>query len=226
MKKKDFRNFNELLEQHAGLSFQKQTNFGKVIGNSDWEFDIDAGTITFGDLSFPIQVIGTLAFSDNSWLWAWANKQSNIPENLLIQANKLREIGEQKNIPELKNGNFYVDKNFEHKIGMIAGGVFSTKAYYCANYGQGTLVVTIDDSRIPEIDLKNIENILVVFDNLIQTIELNHKEALKNYLIDCEFLLEIHKKRILGQRNNRVIRADFDKLNRLTGLRLLAEDKV
>ncbi|MFC4220372.1 DUF6882 domain-containing protein [Flagellimonas marina] len=218
VEKSDFDNFQDLVEQNAGLSFEKQMIFGDVIGSSAWKLDMGKGNISFGNLEFPIQIIGSLAFDNNSWMWGWANTQSGIPENLLKQSNQLKQIGENKNIQELVDGHYNVEEGFEHKIGMLACGLFKAKSYYCANYGQGTLVVTIDDNNIPEIDKNRLEKVMTNFPQLICGIDLNHKNAFQNYLIDRDFELCISKNKIEGLKNNKIVVAEFDELNRLKSL--------
>lgn len=217
--KTDFNNFQDLSEQNVGLSFEKQMVFGDLIGSRAWQLDMSKGIISFGDLEFPIQIIGSLSFSSNSWMWGWANTQSGMPENLLIQSNQLKEIGEQKNIQELNKGHFIVDQGFEHRIGMVACGLFNTSSYYCANYGQGTLVVTINDDRVPKIDNDKIEQILTIFPQLISSIEVDHRNAFLNYLIDRNFEVNQSKSQIEGLKNRKLIVADFDDMNRLTSLK-------
>jgi hypothetical protein len=218
VQKADYRNLEDLIEQNAGLSFEKQLIFGDVIGSNAWELDMGKGKIMFGTLEFPIQIIGSLAFNNSSWMWGWANTQSGMPENLLIQSNELKEIGEKKNIKELTEGSFNVEEGFEHKIGMMACGLFNSKSYYCANYGQGTLVVTIDDNKIPKIDKNRFEKIMTSFPQLISGTTLNHKNAFKNYLLDRDFKLSITENSVEGLKNDKVIIGEFDELNRLKSL--------
>ena len=216
--KTDYTSLEELIEQHAGLSFEKQLVFGDVIGSNAWELDMGKGNIIFGDLDFPIQIIGSLSFNDSSWMWGWANAKSGMPENLLVQSNQLKEIGQDKGIKELTDGHFNVEEGFEHKIGMMACGLFNSKSYYCANYGQGTLVVTIEDDKIPEIDKSRIEKVLTNFPQLISAVDLNHKNTFKNYLIDRDFELNISDNKIEGMKNGKVLTAEFDELDRLKSL--------
>lgn len=211
--------FQELLEQNAGLAFEKQMIFGELVGSSGWKLDMGKGSISFEDLEFPIQIIGSLSFSSNSWMWGWANTQSGMPDNLLIQSKQLKEIGEQKNIQELIEGQFNVDEGFEHKMGMVACGLFNSNSYYCANYGQGTLVVTIDDHRIPVVDNDKMEKVLTIFPQLINSVDLDHRNAFVNYLIDRKFELNQSKNHIEGLKNDKLIVAEFDGMNRLTSLK-------
>ena len=216
--KSDFNTFLELLDQNAALSLEKQFIFGDIIESKPWQLDMSLGTISFEELTFPIQIIGSLSFNNNSWMWGWANTQSGIPENLLTQSNQLKNIGTDKNIVELTDAHFQVAEGFEHKIGMIACGLFNSKSYYCANYGQGTLVVTIDSDLIPEIDTNKAEKILTHFPQVISSIDVNHKDAFINYLIDKEFQIAITPNTVQAMKNESTITADFDALGRLTSL--------
>ncbi len=219
LSKPDFNSFSDLLEQNGVLSFEKQLNFGEVIGSSSWQFDMDKGEISFGgDLIFPVQIIGSISFSDNSWMWGWANKQSGMPEQLLVQSNKLKEIGERKNIDELKNPHFNVDGRFDHQMGMIACGIFESNCYYSANYGKGSLICTIDSPKIPNLK-KDFIKILSIFSQFVAGFEISHKEAFKNYLIDKEYLIKVYNDVISGLNDQTIIRAEFDDLGRMKNIK-------
>ncbi len=62
--KKDFKNFKDLVDQHAGLSFEKQENFNEITGGMAWNIDLNSATLSFGNLNFPIEIIGSLSFND------------------------------------------------------------------------------------------------------------------------------------------------------------------
>ena len=221
LSKSDFNTFTALLEQNAVLSYEKQLNFGEFIGSNPWEFDMDKGEIYFGTkLAFPVQIIGSISFADSSWMWGWANKQSGIPEHLLVLANKLKEIGEQKNIEELTNPHFKINSRFDHEIGMIATGLFKTKCYYSANYGKGSLVCTIDSPKIPNLKNDNIK-VISTFSQFITEFEIAHKESFKNYLIDKDYLIKADEKSISGLKDNAILKAEFDKQGRLVNIKNL-----
>ncbi|MFD0861476.1 DUF6882 domain-containing protein [Sungkyunkwania multivorans] len=218
MKKTDFNNFEDLLNQHAGYSFEKQLNFNELTGNVAWNIDLNTGMLSFGTLQFPMQVIGSLSFNDYSWMWGWANTKSGIPENLLDGSSKLKALGEKKELEELKKGHFMATEGFEHKMGLVASGLLDADAYFCANYGQGTMVVTVKSDSIPEIDDNNVERVLTTFPQLISGIDLNHQESFKNYLIDRGFKLKLTDRKIEGVKNGKLLIAEFDELSRLIKL--------
>ena len=211
--------FDRLVERHAGLSFEKQHLLAEVIGSGPWQLDMADGEISFGELRLPIQIIGSLAFDANSWMWAWANTASRMPEPLLANARELRRRGEALGIPELTTPTFEATPQLEHRIGLLACGAFGASSYYSANYGKGTLVVTVDSSHVPAVDPARVERILTTFPQLISAVPLDHRNALINYLLDRDFALDVQPSRVEGLRDGQPISAEFDDAGRLTALR-------
>lgn len=216
--KSDAVDFQDLFEQNAGLSFEKQMIFADTIGSNGWQFDMDKGTIAFGELEFPVQVIGSFAYGSSSWMWEWANTQNDTPENLLTLSRKLKQLGDKQHIYELSEKRFNTEPGIEHKIGMLVCGLFDAKAYYCADYGQGVMVITIDDERIAKVDKDKLEKVPALIPQLISAMDLNHKNMIKNYLIDRDFKLKISENKIEGLRNNKILTAEFDEMSRLISL--------
>ncbi|MEM7558627.1 MAG: DUF6882 domain-containing protein, partial [Planctomycetota bacterium] len=133
-------NFTPLLSKHIGSAFAKQLAFADFLGDRNWGVKISEGAATFGDdLSFPIQLLGTEADADESWLWAWANEQSNLPANLLIACNELRRNGSENGIRELTERSFSQSVANGHQISMIASGLNANCCYYRGPYDGGTL---------------------------------------------------------------------------------------
>ena len=93
-----YKSEQELLEAFAGIAFQKQHNLAEIIGNNDWNADLTSGIVTFGDFEAPIQILGTYSYESETWLWAWANTQSELSAEITQQANALKIFGEKQNI--------------------------------------------------------------------------------------------------------------------------------
>lgn len=217
--KKQAENFKELLEQHAALSFEKQILFGELVGSNPWQFDMRNGEISFGpSLVFKVQIMGSIAFSEGSWMWGWANSKSGIPPSLLNQSYLLQSYGENHEISKLTEPDYLVEGRFDHQIGMIACGILGAGAYYSANYGKGSLVVTITDPRLSSDGSKDLHRIPGFFTQLVSQVEIDHREAFKNYLIDKQLLVDENATHIFGMKDNFMIKAEFDSLNRLTDL--------
>lgn len=220
--KPEAHSLDELMALHGVFSLEKQFAFGEIIRDHNWQFDMQKGSIAFGPAGeFPVQLIGTLSFNDNSWLWGWANEKSGIPAPLLQEGHALREIGESRDIAHLKEPHFEVPEGFEHIIGSIACGVSGADAYYSANYGKGTLVVTVQHGQfaLQEDPQLRIAKMLTTFPRYITMFESDHRLALLSYLIDSGCLIhEASDTELRGLLGDRVITGTFDERGRLANL--------
>jgi len=213
------KTLEELLERYGGIAFDKQLDFADVIGNNNWNVDMPKGQLAFGaELSFPIQVLGTISYSSESWLWAWANTQSGLPENIIKESLVLKKYGEVNEIDILRDSSFDFGKDDLHLIGIIASGMFNSTAYYIADYGQGAMVVTLKSVKIDNARKDNHNRILTVFPQLISQFDMNHKLALTNYLQAKGYSTNEQQNKLIGTKGTNTITAEFDETDRLTKL--------
>jgi hypothetical protein len=212
----------ELLERFGGIALDRQLNFGEIIGTNGWNVDMGKEEISFGpSLAFPMQALGTISHSSQSWLWAWANTKSGLSESVIKQSLQLKKYGEDNGIELLKNSTFDFTKDDLHLIGIIASGMFNSSAYYIADYGQGAMVVTIISDKVDKAFNDNPLShlrILTVFPQLISQFEMNHKLALTHYLTVKGYDISEDGNKITGTRNGNSIVGQFDELSRLTSL--------
>lgn len=212
-------NYDTLLEKHAGIAFEKQYNLSDVIGDRDWQIDMSTGLISFGgDYAFPMQILGSYAFDSGTWLWAWANEASGIPENLLGEANQLKRLGEDYNIEFLTKPQYKIEPTDVHALGLIASGEFGSSAYYAGNYGSGILLVTLKSEEIDNVQYNEQARILSVFPQVINTFSVNHKRSLKNYLEAKGYSFVEKDNRSEAQKADNTINAEFDDSGRLLKL--------
>jgi hypothetical protein len=209
----------ELMEHYGALSFEKQLEFGEIIRTNQWNVDMNKGEISFGpDLTFPIQVLGTFSHSSETWLWAWANTQSGLPQNLLQQALQLKNYGEEHEIDLLRNSEFDATNQDLHLIGLIASGMFNASSYYIADYGQGAMVVTIKSAKIERLRRENHQQILTIFSQFISQYDMNHKPALTNYLTLKGYAVSSSEYAFTATKKGNTITAKFDTSGRLAKL--------
>ncbi len=209
----------ELLESYAAIAYDKQTDFSGVIGTNNWNIDMKLGTISFGEgLEFPIQVLGTISYSSQTWLWAWANTESGLSENIIQQALALKKYGEESQIDLLKNASFNFSKEELHIIGMIASGMFGSSGYYIADYGQGAMVVTIKSEIIDAVKTENHLRVLTVFPQIISMYEMNHKQALLSYLTAKEYVISNEDNSLTARKGTQTIQASFNESSNLISL--------
>lgn len=212
-------NYDTLLEQYAGVAFEKQRSLAEVVGDNGWQVDMDKGTISFGSkLSFPIQILGTYSYESETWLWAWANEDSNLPENLLVEANELREFGEKYNIEFLTMDEFTMENTDVHSIGLIASGKFGSSAYYAGDFGSGIILLTLNSKEVDAVQYDEQGRILTVFPEIVNVFAVNHRRALKNYLEAKGYGTTEGEGSLSGKKGDNVIEASFDEKGRLTSM--------
>lgn len=210
----------ELLERYAALAYDKQNDLYEVIGDNAWNADLNVGTISFGpELDFPIQILGTFSHSSETWLWAWANAQSDLPAGLLSQAEQLRAYGEQHGIELFTASEFDATDRDLHTIGIIAAGMFGASAYYLANYGQGTMVVTLKSARLDQMPRNDFARIPSAFPQVISAFELHHRPAFIHYLTQKGYSVTETADTVSATVDFGTLTATFDHLGRLANLK-------
>ncbi len=104
-----------------------------------------------------------------------------------------------------------------HMLGLIALGMFNSKGYYIADYGSGAMLVTLFGDDLDKHD--NPYGVLTTFPQLISQFDLNHKSALKHYLLAKGYSLSSSDANsIIGTQEQETIHAEFDGQGRLMKL--------
>jgi Family of unknown function (DUF6882) len=170
------------LENYGLLSLEKQDKLADVIGEHTYEIDLDDGTIRFDSAEFPFQVLGTESDNTLTWLWAWAEEQTEIQENLITTSRTLRDWGEKEDLPELFTPSVDLGLVDGLAFALIASEVCKASCFYHDVYEGGSLFILLFDNRIDSQPSCNLTRLSKQFLNLISLYELNHKNALLSYL--------------------------------------------
>jgi Family of unknown function (DUF6882) len=135
MNARQFSKFrHEAVHELMGLNDRAEREF-KISSWPSWNYDFDAGTLTFSKdgvarVVASIQVVGTTSESSSTWLWSWAN--SNLPSNVTEAIKKVRSFGEAENITELVKPSAPDAEHLGWEMTAIAAKVIgSTGAYRC-----------------------------------------------------------------------------------------------
>ena len=87
-------NFLELMESSAGGALARQLALGDYLGAHEWEVNTQTGRVDFGKKRVhPIQILGSENQRDGTWMWAWANTASGLPEPVVELSTRLRDHG-------------------------------------------------------------------------------------------------------------------------------------
>lgn len=220
------RDLDGLFEDHVASSYEKQEHLAQVIGEHAWEFEMASGTLTFkqreASLETGVQLLGTQSFLTNTWLWAWGNEESEIPEDLLGAADHLREVGERDGIRSLIEPELSIDENDGHRLAMIACGMLQLPGYYRGPYGDGAAFFLIQEAEwaIEQVQRPALR-VATVFPQVLTAFEINdHARALRGHLRyhDAEIAEERRERVAARFPHGEVLLALFDAYGRLKEL--------
>ncbi len=207
---------DEVFNQHAGSSFEKQINCQEILGDKSWDFNLMEGKLTFeGDLELPIQILGTYSPKQKSWMWGWANTRSGIPEKLLLIANDLRKFGELNTIDDFTSPSINNENDPGHYYAMIASGLFGASCYYPIDFNGIKIYILTNSELLTKKEDTPTPVVITTFTQLISAMNIAHKESLRFYLEDKGFSVEASGNNLIGKKNSEEIFALFDLKGRL-----------
>jgi hypothetical protein len=171
------------LEQYALLALEKQDKLAFLLEDLAYELDLEAGKVCFNDgHEFSFQVLGTESDNTFTWLWAWAEEQTEVvPENLLKAARQLREWGVHAGIREFTSPAVDLDRADGHVLSLIATELCRASCFFRDIYEGGAAFVLLFDKEIdaqPSFDLARLSR---RFLELISRHEFDHRNALRSY---------------------------------------------
>ncbi len=174
--------FQKYLERYALLSLEKQDKLGSLIGEHLHELDLDAGTIRFDQFQFPMQVIGTESDNTLTWLWAWADEQTELPASLMQSAIQLRTWGAGEGIPEFTIPSVDLNTADGTAISMVASEVTKASCFYRDSYEGGSVFLLLFDRTIDSQPSFDRVRLLRALSDLLSRNDLNHRNTLLSYL--------------------------------------------
>lgn len=220
------KNFQQLLSEHVCLSILKQQAMSSLLGEHSWNVDVTKGEVDFGEGKvFPIQIIGTESEKDGTWLWAWANTQSNLPQNLLMEVNKLRSYGEENQIINLTESEIPLSEQLGHEIGMIASGFCNADAYYHGGIDSGAIVFLIYKTDLPKTFELQPQQIVMTIASVLQNFEVEHRTMVSSFLKQLGYETEETDKSIAGKLSDGMnLVVGFDDLGRIINIEIKQSD--
>ena len=210
-----------LFSYHALVSFDKQLHLANLVGDFDWQFDLQSGVLSFADhFHWSAQVLGTESDVSGTWLWSWANEQSGISECLIESSRVLKAFGERHKIPELTEPEVSVKRIDSHMLSLISSGICRANAYYRGPFDGGAAFLLIQDELFPHNAEPPLARIATVCPQAISTLGIpNQRLAFLSFLAFHEIQCEIRGNVVTVEEQRKPkLFAEFDEQNRLTKL--------
>ncbi len=204
------------LEQYGLISLEKQEKLIRVVGEHEKELDYDEGLIRFNGIECTFQVLGTESDNTITWLWAWAEEQTETPDHLLRASLQMREWGRKTGLSEFTMPSVDLVKADGHVLSVISSAVCDASCYYHDPYEGGGLFILVFGKQIdqgPSFDIKSLSR---QFAYLISLHDLNHRNALLSYIHGKGLPLNEEATMVTAElESGETLKAEFDKEGRL-----------
>ncbi|MEY8860834.1 DUF6882 domain-containing protein [Tenacibaculum singaporense] len=208
----------QLHNQYVALAFEKQDNLADIVEDLPWTCDMLQGTVTYGDLTFKMQVLGTYSHNEKSWLWAWANKQSGIPEQFLEASLQMKALGERQGIEDLLSSKIETEHDPGHYFSFVATGVNQASCYAPLPFKGLTVYVLLYTDIVDEKEINIPALICSHFSKTTTRMDFEHKHALFCYLVQKGYEVEVSGNNIVAKKGEDQILGIFDLKGRLLKL--------
>ncbi|BCJ40964.1 hypothetical protein GCM10010168_47370 [Actinoplanes ianthinogenes] len=208
--------FSDLFTQHVATAHARQLALADLIGERDWDLDLTAGQVAFGDdLRFPIQLLGTESHLDGTWLWAWANTQSGLPPQLLALSNWMREFGTRQGVAELTDATFPLERADGHRLALVASGL-TGRCYYRGPYEGGAVFFHLEG--VPDQPVAP-ERAFTVVNQVLMAYPVDHRAMVTAFLTQQGWRVSSENGLVTGAHSSgSEMRVEFDQLGRISNL--------
>ena len=192
--------FLELMESSAGCGLARQLALGEYLGSHEWELNTQEGRVSFGrKRTHAIQILGTENTTDNTWMWAWANSASGLPESVTEYSGHLRDHGTTEGIPELCKARFRMDQLDGHAIALACSGLVGRLPYYRGPYDGGAVFFYVLDAPAQVAAAVDVARATHVIQQLVSGFDLHHERAVAAFLVGEGLYVEANEAGLLAR---------------------------
>lgn len=143
--------FKTVLSKYGALALDRQENLSELIGDKVGDLNIEKGELSFGDITFKVQILGFFMQDSSQWSWAWDNEEI-FTKDLIEVALELKAIGDEFEINEFTSPRLNATYDDCHTLAMAATAILNMDAYYAVSEDGLDIFVTVKSDLIKEND--------------------------------------------------------------------------
>ena len=170
--------FKVILSKYGALALDKQDNLSRLIGENVGDLDMEKGTITFGDIKMPVQILGFYSQDLNQWSWAWDSEEI-FGENLIKASKQIKVVGDEFDIIEFSSPILQTDFDACHSLAMVATAFLNYDAYYVVSEEDIDIFVAVESEDIEEVN--TVKKFRDIFYNFQKNYRIHSKIAFEAY---------------------------------------------
>lgn len=176
----------DLVDRAVILSAEHQAHFADLGGESAWDADLEAGTLTFHSeipLVCGAHFLGTAAPATQSWLWGWHNV-NHFPAGVVAAAEHVRQRGVTGGIFELSSPEILLTDAVPYRLALAAKAVTGHFTHFAGPTGGGTcawFLLTHPRFDLPPATVARVAR--VIPEGLGSTAVADHRRAVRAYAV-------------------------------------------
>ncbi|ROO83982.1 hypothetical protein EDD29_1492 [Actinocorallia herbida] len=145
--------FERLGAALSAIVLSQQEILAARLPRADWSADLNGRTYTSGETTVRVNLLGSYASRERTWLWGWANAQFGPAHPAVVPTMAVRELGTRLGVPEFTDPevdlSWFEGGHAGHLIAVAAAGVLGGSGYIGAGYDGGSAYLLVDDPAIP-----------------------------------------------------------------------------
>src|SRR5215831_1280975 len=139
-----------LYHRHVATAFDRQLRMADFLqrksAGKKWDYDSETATLHLGSLKFEAPLVGSHADHNDSWLWAWSNKNLKLTLTNRALGTTVRATVHRLGVHPLGAAGFFLEpllgpeltEHAAHVLGIMLGRELEYDAYYTAPFDTGT----------------------------------------------------------------------------------------
>lgn len=214
----DRTSFFDLFSLSAAAMISRQNKMGElVVGDNNWSYDIRNRQLAFGGNRFSAGILGTENEREHTWLWAWANTESNLPELAAAPSRRARRA--LAGVQEFSEGKFMLEDELHtaHNLAMVSCAVNDKPVcYYRCPYDGGAMFVQPEGLPVEVFAPVSQTDLMRTFLEVIGALYCDHRLLAAGFLYmnGNEFIEE--EDSITAQIDGRRLKFTFEKVGELS----------
>lgn len=186
-----------LYHRHLASAFDRQMRLADFLerkgASGDWDYDTEAATLAFDKLKFEAPLVGTHADHNNSWLWAWSDRNLKLTITNRALGDAVRVTVHRLGVHALAAPGFSLEpllgadltEHAPHILGIVLGRELGYDAYQIIPYKGGRGLALIRDKRLEFTEKHPLRRIITVFPQVLGELPVfDHKTAFVEYVKD------------------------------------------
>lgn len=192
----------DLLAARAAAAVgRQQALLAAIPASQEWDVDAHHGQLTFKDgPEWHVQILGTATESNNTWLWAWADERSRLPDAVVKAGRSLERYGLLLDIEEFTEEDFKLGGLKADYVALLSTAVLGDAAgFYRCSFPGGGVYVLVTDERAPR-GRPSLAQMQKTAEATLEQLgaQFDHRTLLEGYGWSAQLNVEWHDDDILG----------------------------